>query len=80
MNPKGVKRVIGQMATALEVIIAGVGNCLQAEEESDGDAEWTMLTQDFSTFHMDLKELWFSRKGLATRTKVLCNSSSRSDA
>lgn len=29
---------------------------------------------------MDLKELWFSRKALAMRTKVLCSSSSRLDA
>ena len=48
INAKHGKGVIGQMATALEkqleVIIAGVDNCLQIEEESDGDAEWTTLT------------------------------------
>lgn len=40
--------VIGMKATALgkglEVVTAGVENCSQAEEESAGNAEWTMLT------------------------------------
>lgn len=38
INLKHVKRVTGQMATAR------ADNCSQAEEESDGDAEWTVLT------------------------------------